>query len=133
MKLTKKQERFCQECAAGKSGSEAYRKAYRYDRTDPQASYQLAWRLRKNPAVQQRIAELKEQRLAEDLALDKHLQRLAELRDLAMEKGNYAAAIPAEIAMGKVSGLPELAKVKIMEMKERKKNEEEKEVRIVLF
>ena len=83
--------------------------------------------------VRKMLDVTKEQQLAEDLALDKHLQRLAELRDLAMEKGNYAAAIHAEIAMGKVSGLPELAKVKIMEMKERKKNEEEKEVRIVLF
>ena len=130
MALTKKQERFCQEYADGKSGAEAYRIAYDAREKSAEAVYHYAWKLRRNPAVKQRIAELQAQRKAEAEAVEKHLQRLDALREMAIEQGLVTAAIQAEIAWGKAQCVYEQMRDKLKEKKEMEK-QEDKRVRIV--
>lgn len=58
------------------------------------------------PLVVQYIGELrKEVQEKHGISLDRHLGELAKLRDDAMKKGAWAAAINAEVARGKAGGL----------------------------
>lgn len=105
-KLTAKQDAFCIAYIETGNASEAYRRAYR-PKTDNESSiHRLAKGLMDNIKIASRLEELRKPvRDRVQLTLEKHLRELAELRDLAKEKGDYSAATTAETNRGKASGL----------------------------
>ena len=107
-RLTSKQEKFCVEYVKGgsKSLSDAYRAAYNCEKMKPASINRLASALKDNIKIASRINELTEEAKQKAVVtLKDHLDKLAELRDMASENGQYGAAIKAEIARGKASGL----------------------------
>lgn len=107
VKLTPKQERFAQEVASGKSQADAYRAAFDVNvGTKPETIQQSACRLMAGPKVSARVAELREPVVQKaQITLESHLADLQMLRDKAMESNQLSAAISAEIARGKASGV----------------------------
>ena len=89
--LTSKQEKFCiTYVTEGGSLSDAYRAAYNCEKMKPESVNRKAAELMANGKISARISELRAE---------------ARLRDLAVETRQYGAAIKAETARGKVSGL----------------------------
>ena len=62
-------------------------------------------RLRKHPLVMEYTQELKDRIAEGHLSKKEHMDKLAELRDKAVEDGAYGAAFSFEEARGKVAGL----------------------------
>ena len=61
---------------------------------------------RKFPLVVRYIQELeKELQQKFDVTFDRHIKKLAEIRDQAMDKGNLTAAVSAEVQRGRAAGL----------------------------
>lgn len=105
--MTPKQERFALEVASGKTQADAYRAAFNVKPTTKAESVQQnASRLMANVKVASRVAELRAP-IAEKagITLESHLADLQSLRDRAVELNQIAAAISAEIARGKASGV----------------------------
>lgn len=105
--LTAKQEKFCVEYVnGGMSLSDAYRASFNCSKLKPESVNTLAHRLSKKVQIRSRIKELQSAAAEEaKVTLAGHLEDLKRLRDAAEEKGQFAAAINAEIFRGKVSGL----------------------------
>lgn len=105
--LTPKQEAFAQAVASGKSQSDAYRAAYTVrESTKPETVNQAASRLMADSNVSARVEELRQPVVeAAQITLKSHLERLQALSDAAEKGGQYSAAITAEVARGKASGL----------------------------
>jgi hypothetical protein len=58
------------------------------------------------PHILIRIAEIKEELSRKyEVSFDGHVRQLAKIRDMALEKGNYTAAVAAEKSRGQVAGL----------------------------
>ena len=58
------------------------------------------------PHVLARVAEIKEELAKKyEVTFDGHVRQLARIRDMALEKGNYTAAVAAEKSRGQVAGL----------------------------
>jgi phage terminase small subunit len=93
-------ERFAQELAKGQSADAAYAAAgYAPDRKN-------AARLTTNDGVRTRLSELQGKAAAKAvITLESHLADLEVLRDKAASAKQYSAAITAEIARGKASGV----------------------------
>lgn len=105
LSLTPKQEAFAQCIVAGKTQADAYREAYGGN-YKPAALYVKASHLIATPKIKNRIAELRAPAAAAaGLTLEKHLEDLQTLRNLAVKKGNYSAAVQAEIARGRAAGV----------------------------
>lgn len=106
MKLTAKQEAFAQAVASGKSQADAYRVAYNAGKMKPETVQNKAYVLMKDGEVAARVAELREPVvMAAQITLASHLKDLMGLRNMAAKKEQFGAAISAEIARGKASGL----------------------------
>ncbi len=106
VKLTAKQERFAQEVASGKSQADAYRAAYDAELSKPETIHSKASVLMADGKVAARVAELREPVVQKaQITLESHLADLQMLRDKAMESNQLSAAISAEIARGKASGV----------------------------
>lgn len=60
----------------------------------------------KHPLVKRKINQMAI-RMRETYSLDAHLSKLQEIRDMALEDGNYRIALSAEISVGKAAGLYE--------------------------
>lgn len=108
MGLTAKQEAFCIEYVkgGGKSFSDAYRTAYSCARMKPNTINTKSSALAQNGKIRARIDELRAEASREaSVTLADHLRALETLRDSAAEAGQYSAAVKAEIARGKASGL----------------------------
>lgn len=104
--LTAKQEAFCLELARTGNASEAYRKAYDAKGMKTETVNRKAAELAANGKVTARMAALRsEVRRRGILTLEEHMKALGVLRNKAVEARQYSAAISAEIARGKVSGL----------------------------
>ena len=104
--LTPKQEAFAQAYVETGNASEAYRRSYDAANMRPEALHVEASRLLADPKVSLRIAHLRKVATeATQVTLTSHLRKLAELRNRATTKGQFAAAISAEIGRGKVAGL----------------------------
>ena len=104
--LTPKQERFAQEVVKGANQSDAYRAAYNCKNMTSKTIWQRASELHADRKVAARIEELRAPALVSiQMTLDSHLQDLLELRNLAKESKQHAAAIAAEIARGKAAGI----------------------------
>ena len=111
VKLTEKQELFCQAKAAGKSNKAAAIDAGFL----PASASVTASRMMNNAAIVKRIASLAkgeglsqavQLKLVESIADDRqaHIRRLAELSDMARSKGQTSAAIRAEELIGRCLG-----------------------------
>ena len=106
MSLTPKRERFCQEVASGKSQAEAYRSAFNAENMKDETVHQAASRLMANSNVSARVEELREPIVKKaQITLESHLDDLMRLRNMAAKEKQYSAAISAEIARGKASGV----------------------------
>ena len=103
-KLTPKQEKFAQNVAKGMKKKDAAIKAGYSEKNAARAGTMLT--SESNPEIQERIHKL--QTVAADkasLSLGNHLVDLKEIRNGAMRKGAWSAAVTAEVARGKAAGL----------------------------
>lgn len=107
MTLTAKQEAFAQAVASGMSQSDAYRAAYEVSPdTKADTINQKGSRLMAEGKIKARVEELRAPVVkAAQITLAGHLERLGELSRLSQESGQMSAAIAAEVARGKASGL----------------------------
>lgn len=106
MSLTPKQEAFAQAVATGKTQADAYRLAFNATKMKAATIQQSASRLMADRKVSARVEELRKPVVeAVQVTLEAHLRRLEELSKKAEDEGKYAAAVTAEIARGKASGL----------------------------
>lgn len=107
MALTPKQEAFAQALVTGVSQSDAYRAAYKVGaKTKPETVNQAASRIMADSNVTARVAELREPVAKKaQITLESHLDDLMMLRNMAVKEKQIAAAISAEIARGKASGV----------------------------
>jgi hypothetical protein len=107
MSISPQQERFAQAVASGMNQSDAYRAAYRVKPdTKPLSVNQSASKLMADPNVASRVAELRKPAVeAAQITLASHLERLRSLSEAAEASGQMSAAISAEVARGKASGL----------------------------
>lgn len=107
MALTPKQEAFSQAIVTGVSQSEAYRMAFTVRAgTKPESVNQSASKLMSDPNITSRVAELREPVAKKaQVTLESHLDDLMRLRNMAAKEKQYSAAITAEIARGKASGV----------------------------
>lgn len=107
MALTPKQEKFAQGVAEGKTQADAYRAAYNVrPTTKPETVVQAASRIMSDSNVSARVEELRAPIIADcGITLRTHLTRLENLSLAAEKQGNFGAAVSAEIARGKASGV----------------------------
>ena len=107
MALTPKQEAFAQAIVTGVSQSDAYRAAYKVrPGTKTETVNQAASRIMAGSNVTARVAELREPVAKKaQITLESHLEDLMKLRNMAAKEKQYGAAISAEIARGKASGV----------------------------
>ena len=104
--LTQKQEIFCWAYIECGNASEAYRRAYDVSSWKAESINRKAFDMLKNIKIMSRIEELRAPvREATQITLASHLEDLKKLRDKAESHGQLSAAINAEIARGKASGL----------------------------
>lgn len=104
--LTPKQEAFAQAVASGMNQSDAYRDAYAAGKMKLTSINVNASKLVANTKVALRIAELRKPVVeAAQITLTSHLERLKVLSAAAEAGNQYSAAISAEVARGKASGL----------------------------
>lgn len=105
--LTPKQEAFAQAVSSGMSQSDAYRAAYKVrESTKPESVNQAASKIMADPKVASRVEELRKPVVeAAQITLASHLERLKKLSEAAEAGAQYSAAITAEVARGKASGL----------------------------
>ena len=104
--LTEKQERFCRIYATEDvTRTEAARQAGFVDNTAAWAASRFL-NGRDYPHILVRIAEIKEELSRKyEVTFDSHIRQLAKIRDMALEKGNYTAAVAAEKSRGQAGGL----------------------------
>lgn len=106
MALTPKQEAFAQAVASGMNQSDAYRAAYSAGKMKPSSVNVNASKLSADAKVAQRVAELREPVAKRaQITLESHLDDLLRLRNMAAKEKQYSAAITAEVARGKASGV----------------------------
>ena len=112
MKLTSKQERFCQEIAKGLNQSDAYREAYDTENMKDEVIHNEACVLMKNHYITIRIKELTEEALEHvKYDIEAHYRELEQIRQLALvpngENGRIELhpAIKATELKGKLKGL----------------------------
>lgn len=106
-RLTEKQQKFAELLVYNEGRMSAGECAFKagYETRPRQAASELR-NPNRSPLVVKYIGELRaEVQEKHNISLDKHLGELAKLRDDAMKKGAWAAAINAEVARGKVGGL----------------------------
>lgn len=104
--LTAKQEAFCLAYIKTGNASEAYRRAYNAENMKPATVNRRAKELMDNSKIAARLTELQSEAAEKSkLTLESHLEKLSELRDAAVDFGQFSAAIRAEIARGKAAGL----------------------------
>lgn len=104
--LTQKQENFCLAYIETGNASEAYRRAYDAENMSQAVISNKASLLLARGDIGVRVAELRQPVIeAVRVTLTAHLTRLEELSFGAEQAGQFSAAINAEIARGKASGI----------------------------
>lgn len=104
--LTLKQDNFVLAYIETGNASEAYRRAYDTSKMNENSVNRKAKELLDNVKITARIAELRKPVVEQvQITLKSHLDKLAELRDKAEYDAKWQAAIQAEVARGKASGL----------------------------
>ena len=107
MTLTPKQEAFAQAVVTGLTQSDAYRAAYKVRPGTKAVSINVAAsKLMADPNISIRVAKLRETVAKKSqITLETHLSDLLRLREMAAKGKQYSAAITAEVARGKASGV----------------------------
>ena len=107
MALTPKQEAFAQAIVTGVNQSDAYRAAYKVrPGTKAESVNVAASKLMSDAKVTQMVAELRLPVAKKaQITLESHLDDLMRLRNMAAKEKQYSAAITAEVARGKASGV----------------------------
>lgn len=106
MALTAKQEAFCLAFIESGNASDAYRKAGYSPGMSDKSVNEAASRILKNSKVVARLAAIRKPAAeAAGITLESHLERLQHLSEIAERRGQMNAAITAEIARGKASGV----------------------------
>jgi len=106
MALTPRREKFAQSIAKGMTRSDAYRASYSAKNMKDATVVNNSYKLMQFNDILTRIEELRKPVVeAVRITLKSHLDDLQSLRNMAIKKEQYSAAISAEIARGKVSGL----------------------------
>lgn len=104
--MTPKQESFCLAYIETGNASEAYRRAYNAGKMKPETINRTAKELLDTHKIAARIAELRAPVVERaQITLEQHLADLKRLRDKAEREGKFSAAVTAEMARGKASGL----------------------------
>jgi phage terminase small subunit len=104
--LTQKQENFCLAYVETGNASEAYRRAYDAENMSQAVISNKASLLLARGDIGVKVAELRQPVIeAVRVTLAAHLTRLEELSFGAEQAGQFSAAINAEIARGKASGI----------------------------
>lgn len=104
--MTPKQEAFCLAYLETGNASEAYRRSYDASRMNDASINRKAKELLDNVKITARVAELRAPVVKKaQLTLENHLEDLKKLRNAAVNDKKWSAAIQAEIARGKASGL----------------------------
>jgi phage terminase small subunit len=104
--LTPKQENFCLAYIETGNASEAYRRSYDASGMSDTSINRKAKELLDNGKIAARLAALRAPVVQKaQITLEKHLNDLKRLRDMAEASEKYGPAIQAEIARGKASGL----------------------------
>lgn len=102
MKLTPKQEKFCQLYIELGNASEAYRQSYNAEKMKPEAVHVQAARLQENPKIALRIAELQaEHAQRHRVTVDDLLVELEEARQAALSAETVQASAAVTATMGK--------------------------------
>lgn len=104
-KLTLKQENFCLAFLDTGNATAAYRSSYNAARMKEATVNKRASELLARGEIGGRLAELRQPAIEHaELTLQAHLTELATLRDAAKQKGQFGAAIAAEISRGRAAG-----------------------------
>lgn len=104
--LTPKREKFAQLVATGKSGAEAYRKAFAVrPATKPETIQQSASRLLADPNVSARVEALRKRAVKKvEITVESLAKEYEEARMLAKKQGQASAMVAATTGKGKLSG-----------------------------
>ena len=104
--LTSKQTAFAEAVASGKSQADAFCTAFDSTKMLRKTIHEKASRLMADSLIKARVAELRIPiALKAQMTLESHLEDLQRLRNMAAKEKQYGAAITAEIARGKASGV----------------------------
>ena len=106
IKLTPKQERFCQVYIETGNASEAYRQAYNAEKMRPDTVNNKAYGLLHKGEIRARLDELRaEHKKRHEITVDTLVAELEEARKLAFETDKAAAAVSATMGKAKLLGL----------------------------
>ena len=106
IKLTPKQERFCQVYIETGNASEAYRQAYNAEKMRPDTVNNKAYGLLQKGNIRARLDELRaEHKKRHEITVDTLVAELEEARKLAFETDKAAAAVSATMGKAKLLGL----------------------------
>jgi len=104
--LTPKQETFCLGIVEGLTSAESYKRAGYQPKASDATRQQAASRLLNSKEIAQRVFELRAPAAIQaGITLQSHLDDLQRLRNMAVKEKQFSAAITAEIARGKASGV----------------------------
>ena len=106
IKLTPKQERFCQVYIETGNASEAYRQSYNAEKMRPDTVNNKAYGLLQKGGIRARLDELRaEHKKRHEITVDTLVAELEEARKLAFETDKAAAAVSATMGKAKLLGL----------------------------
>ena len=106
IKLTPKQEKFCQVYIETGNASEAYRQAYNAEKMLPATVNNKAYGLLQTGGIRARLDELRaEHKKRHEITVDTLVAELEEARKLAFETDKAAAAVSATMGKAKLLGL----------------------------
>ena len=106
IKLTPKQEKFCQVYIETGNASEAYRQAYNAEKMRPDTVNNKAYGLLQKGGIRARLDELRaEHKKRHEITVDTLVAELEEARKLAFETEKAAAAVQATMGKAKLLGL----------------------------
>ena len=106
IKLTPKQEKFCQVYIETGNASEAYRQAYNTEKMKPESVNSKGYQLLQHVQITARLDELRaEHKKRHEITVDTLVAELEEARKLAFETDKAAAAVSATMGKAKLLGL----------------------------
>ena len=106
IKLTPKQEKFCQVYIETGNASEAYRQAYNTEKMKPESVNSKGYQLLQQVQITARLDELRaEHKKRHEITVDTLVAELEEARKLAFETEKAAAAVQATMGKAKLLGL----------------------------
>lgn len=103
--LTIKQENFCLYHVETGNASEAYRRAYDADGMKPETINRRAFDLMEDSKIRARIDMLQaKHRKAHDIRISDILDKLEDIYQESMKKGNFSAAVSSVMGQAKILG-----------------------------